>query len=94
MLEPVALDGLTTIQLADYAAMRLLAKTDPAKVPASAPTILSILDASLDTNVPITLTSWDMAFLKGLYSSTDRAYANRQRGEIRERLRRDLERPR
>lgn len=94
VVEPATLDGLTTIQLADYAAMRLLAKTDPARVPASAPTILSILDAPLDTNVPITLTAWDLAFLKGLYASTDRSYASRQRGEIREQLRKDLERPR
>ena len=94
VIEPAALDGLTTVQLADHAAMRLLARTDPARVPASAPTILSILDAPIGTQVPITLTTWDLAFLKGLYASTDRTYSGAQRREIRDRLRKDLERPR
>ena len=55
VVEAGALDGLTTTQLADYAAMRAFAKTDPAKLPPSPPpTILTVLDVPMGGAVPIT----------------------------------------
>ncbi|HEX8307453.1 MAG TPA: hypothetical protein VF645_03435 [Allosphingosinicella sp.] len=91
VIEQGALDGLTTIQLADYAAMRAFAKTDPAKLPASGPaTILKVLEAPMGTEVPLTLTKWDLSFLKGLYAATDNLYAASQRTEIRERIEREM----
>lgn len=83
VVESKALDGLTTTQLADYAAMRALARIDPARIDAAAPaTILRILDAAAESEVPVTLTQWDFGFLKGLYSSPNNLYAPSQRSEI------------
>lgn len=84
VLDGRVLVGFTTTQVADYALMRALAKIDPAKLESSnAPTILRALDAPEDSEVPTTLTQWDFAFLKGLYSSADNLYAPSQRSQIR-----------
>jgi hypothetical protein len=78
-----ALDGLSTTQIADYAMMRGFADVDLARLDgASAPTILRALDAPGDAEVPMTLTQWDFAFLKGLYSAPNNLYAPSQRSEI------------
>jgi hypothetical protein len=87
VVESGALDGLTTTQLADYAAMRAFAKTDPAKLPPSPPpTILTVLDVPMGGSVPITLTEWDLGFLRGLYESQANLYGASQRSEIRKHL--------
>ena len=87
-----ALRGLSTIQLADYAAMRLFARTQPSRLERSAaPTILNILDAPMNAPVPLSLTQWDLGFLRALYGSAENQYATRQRGQIRRLLRHDLE---
>lgn len=87
-----ALAGLTVTQFADYAAMRTFARTDPRRVAASsgAPTILSAIEAPMNSPVPLTLTSWDMAFLKSLYSSDPNRTAAGQRGEMKQIVERDL----
>jgi hypothetical protein len=85
-----ALRGLTLTQFADYAAMRLFAKTQPEQVDRTAPTILNIIDAPMGTDVPLTLTAWDLGFLRGLYSSAENHYAEQQRQEIRRLMERDL----
>jgi hypothetical protein len=77
-----ALAGLTTMQFADYAALRLYVDTDPRRLKPTAPSILGVLAAPMGASTPPSLTEWDLAFLKGLYRSDDRQYANRQRGEI------------
>lgn len=93
VVESKALEGLSTTQLADYAAMRALARIDPARVDAAAPaTILRILDASPDSEVPVTLTRWDFGFLKGLYSSPNNLYAPSQRSEIGRTMEQELDR--
>ena len=93
VVESKALEGLSTTQLADYAAMRAFARIDPARIDASAPaTILRILDAAPDADVPVTLTQWDFGFLKGLYSSPNNLYAPSQRSEIGRAMEQDLER--
>jgi hypothetical protein len=76
-----SLQGLDATQLADYSAMRLLARTDPSRV-AGSPTILNILDAPMGTEVPLSLTKWDLGYLKGLYSSPDALQASAQRAAI------------
>jgi hypothetical protein len=87
IVEADALDGLTTTQLADYAAMRAFAKTDPAQLPPSPPpTILSVLDVPMGGAVPITLTRWDLGFLRGLYGSEADLYGAAQRSQIRRHL--------
>jgi len=91
VIEANALDGLTTTQLADYAAMRGFAKTDPARLPPSPPpTILTVLDVPMEGAVPITLTEWDLGFLRGLYDSKANLYGAAQRSEIRRRLEKSL----
>lgn len=94
VVEPVALDGLTTVQLADYAAMRLLARTDPSRLDKSASTILTLLDAPMNSAVPVTLTQWDFAFLKALYGSSPGTFANRQRNEMRHIVGKELDKAR
>ncbi|HKX89818.1 MAG TPA: hypothetical protein VJM13_11455 [Sphingopyxis sp.] len=92
VVEAGALDGLSTTQLADYAAMRAFARIDPARIDASAPsTILRILDAPADSEVPVTLTQWDFSFLKGLYSGPNNLYAPSQRSEIGRVMQREME---
>jgi hypothetical protein len=91
VVEPAAIEGLTTLQLADHAAMRLLARTDPKRLgPSSPPSILGALDAPIGSEVPLSLTSWDLAFLKALYSSTGRTYSNQQRRDIGRRVREEV----
>lgn len=93
VVESKALTGLSTTQLADYAAMRAFARIDPARLDASTPsTILRILHTAVGDAVPITLTQWDYAFLKGLYSSPPNLYAPSQRTEIRRTMEKELDR--
>jgi hypothetical protein len=75
--------GLTAGQVADYAAMRLFAHLDPARLPAdSPPTILTALDAAMGSDVPVTLTAWDAGFLRGLYATSINRRTGTQRAEI------------
>ena len=85
VVEVEALAGLTTTQLADYAAMRAFARTEPNKLKASrAPTILTVLDTPMGGSVPVTLTQWDLAFLKALYGSSTNRLATQQRKEMKQ----------
>jgi hypothetical protein len=93
VVEAKALEGLTTTQLADYAAMRAFTRADPSKLPASAPTILTVLEAPMDSPVPITLTDWDLAFLRSFYAAPANLTAASQRGQIRRGVKRELEKP-
>ena len=94
VVEARALDGLTTTQLADYAAMRLYGSADPARLPAQSPsTILSLLDSRMGAEVPVTMTQWDFSFLRGLYASNETLRAPGQRGEIARQIARDLNAP-
>lgn len=90
VIERAALEGLTTTQVADYAAMRIFARTDPMKLKGTAPTILDILDSPMGSAVPVTMTEWDLGFLRALYGSHSRQFANRQRKEMQGLLRKDL----
>lgn len=91
IVEPAAIEGLTLVQLADHAAMRLLARSDPARLgPDSPASILSALTAAMDSPVPVTMTAWDLAFLKALYGSEGRTYADGQRREMRDIVSREV----
>jgi hypothetical protein len=95
VVQSSALAGITTTQFADYAAMRTFVNTDPAKVRASpSETILKVMDVPMGTAVPLSLTSWDLSFLKAYYASGTESYANVQRTEIAERMKRELGRDR
>ncbi|HEX8379147.1 MAG TPA: hypothetical protein VF619_01205 [Allosphingosinicella sp.] len=91
VVEGKALDGLTTTQLADYAAMRAFAQTDPSRLkPGAPPTILKILDAPMGSEVPLTLTPRDLGFLRGLYSAKENLFAGSQRGVIRKAIKEQM----
>ena len=67
VIDVKAAAGLTLTQLADYAAMRTFADIAPARVKAvGVPTILEALGAPADKPQPVTLTYWDLGFLKSL----------------------------
>jgi len=93
VIEYRALAGLTTTQVGDYAAMRAFTRADPGRLKRSeAPTILTVLDAPMGSAVPVTLTKWDLAYLRGYNAiSTDR-FATQQRAQIGKVMIRDLER--
>jgi hypothetical protein len=93
VVESKALDWLTTTQIADYAAMRAFTRADPSKLPNSAPTILNILEAPMDSEVPITLTPWDLAFLRAFYAAPPNLTTASQRTQIRRGVLRELEKP-
>lgn len=93
VVEMKALDGLTTTQLADYAAMRAFTRTDPSQLAGSAPTILNVLDAPMGSEVPITMTPWDLAFLKSLYAAPANISASAQRSQISRQLKEELQQP-
>ena len=94
VVEARALEGLTATQLADYAAMRLFAKLDPARLPSPPPrTILAILEAPMGSALPVTLTQWDLGFLRGLYSAPAGLSASGQRSEIVREVNKQLDGP-
>lgn len=91
LVEPKAVTGLTALQLADYAAMRLFARADPARLgPDSPGSILSALAAPMGSEVPQSVTEWDVAFLKALYRSNIRSYAGRQKQEMQGIVRKEI----
>lgn len=93
VVESKALDGLTTTQLADYAAMRAFARMDPADLPEGGqPTILKVLEAPMGTPVPVTLTAVDLGFLRGLYGTKGNLYVGAQRSDIRKAVETELRR--
>ena len=91
VVELSALKGLSVTQVADYAAMRAFADTDPLGARnAGAPTILTILEARDDQSIPLTLTQWDLAYLKSLYATSNAYYASYQRGDMAHELTKEL----
>lgn len=92
VVERRALEGLSATQLADYALMRALARTEPHRLTAaSPPSILSVLEAPMGSEIPLTLTRWDLGFLRGLNASTPNLRTAQQRGEIRRRVAAELD---
>jgi hypothetical protein len=83
-----AAGGADLRQIADFAAMQLFAHTRLQKDgEQAAPTILTLLDdAATGRPAPLSLTEWDLAYLKALYSYTDRYVAGAQRGELAKRM--------
>jgi len=94
VVEAGALDGITTIQLADYAAMRLFAKLDLSRLPDRAPTtILTVLTTPMGSPMPITMSKWDLGFLRGLYAVTSNRTPAGQRSQIAGQVMRELDGP-
>lgn len=91
IVERRALTGLTATQLADYAALRTLTGARPERLSAnSAPTILTLLDTPMGAPVPVTMTQWDLAFLRGYYASGRNVNSASQRSQIRRSMSEDI----
>jgi len=92
VIETHALNGVDTRQLADYAVMRTLAPTDLThRTAVAAPSIVKLFDAGVTPGIaPASVTWWDFAFLKALYSTNNEVNADQQRGEIAHQMQKAL----
>jgi hypothetical protein len=94
VIDRKALADLTVTQLADYAAIRALTGADPARLGNSgAPTILHVLEVPPGGEAPVTMTSWDLSFLKGYYDAQRNLHTSAQRSAITNSMTKDLKRP-
>ena len=76
-------------QLADYAAMRTFANTDPdAGAVQKLPTILSLFADSSEP-VPLSVTQWDLSYLSALYKARLAASGNAQQRSMAKQIRSD-----
>jgi hypothetical protein len=71
--------------------MRGLAMVRPAELAASADTILALFEPNGDASMP-ELTGFDMAYLKGLYSTQGRRWARQQVRQLAEAIAQENER--
>lgn len=77
-----AIDGMTLAQIADHAAMRSLARTDPEAAP-SGRTILALFRDMRAGAVPAgALTSLDAAYLRAVYATDNRIGGRQQQANI------------
>lgn len=85
-----AVGGLTLLQIADHAAMRALARTAAPQLPAGR-SILTLFADKEAGAAAAELTSWDAAYLRALYRTTNTVTAHQQRSNLARTMRRDLE---
>ncbi len=72
--------------------MRTFAAADPDKVmKTGAPSILTVLGQPDDRPLPITITYWDLGFLKALYATSNAYYSNRRRHEMENVVKKELQ---
>lgn len=92
LVERPTVSGLTTQQIADYALMRSVSEVDPATL-AGQPvdTILKVIDAKPGEQTPLSLTDWDLAYVKARYSLNRLNLGGRQFADIRLKMRRSLD---
>lgn len=92
VIEQDGVIGFTTTQVADYAAMRAFARTEPGRLKkAAAATILTALETPMGGAAPESLTRWDLGYLRGLYSVEATHHAQRQKIDIARSIERSLE---
>lgn len=91
LIEQKGLVGLTATQIADYAAMRAFTTIYPHRLSHSnAPTILRVMNSKIGDITPLSLTKWDLAFLKSAYSVAPYSYSSSQRDLIRRAINKEL----
>lgn len=91
VIQADALEGFSTRQLADYAAMRAFVHVDPKRIDRKSNTILTLLDTPMGEPAPLTLTEWDLSFLKAYYSGTLNRFAEYDRAQMTSAMKRDLD---
>lgn len=79
------IEGLTLTQIADYAAMRALARTRPDRA-GGPPTILRLFKGGAAHG----LTRWDLAYLRALYATDNAMMAGQHRQAMAGRVAREL----
>ena len=84
-----AIDGMSAKQIADYATMRGLARTRAVSGDATYGTILNLFDS--DAGHPAELTTFDIAYLKTLYSNAPNLAAAAKLGGVKYQMRKALE---
>ena len=92
VIDVKAAAGLTLTQLADYAAMRTFADVAPERIAkVGVPSILDVLAQPDDRPLPVTLTYWDLGFLKSLYATDNSYFASYQRGDMQRVVKKEVE---
>lgn len=86
-----AIEGLTLLQIADHAAMRALARTAVAGLPARHSILTLFRDREAGAVPAEELTIWDAAYLRALYRTTNTVTAHQQRANIARSMRRDID---
>jgi hypothetical protein len=94
IVDAAQLKGIRAAPLADYVAMATLAQLDPAADTSGYPSILNLFrlrDAG--KTLPTGMTEWDLAYLRGLYSSErEAATVGRQESDIARAMQKALKR--
>lgn len=80
----------TPVQLADYAMIRALVGTSDATKPPSQSILNLVVADRSGTAAPLSVTGWDLALVKSLYSTSNALSATAQRNEIAEQMQREL----
>lgn len=88
-----AIDGLSWLQIADHAAMRALARTGGAGLPARRSILTLFGDRRAGAEPARELTDWDAAYLRALYRTSNAVGAHQQRSNMARAMRRALARP-
>jgi hypothetical protein len=82
VIDGKAVDGLSSVQVADYIAMVVLSHPKSVDACGSYPSILDLFAAGCGAKASASLTSSDIAFLQGLYSMDLESFANLQGSSI------------
>lgn len=85
MIDLPAANGMSAVQLADYATMRAIVRTRPVEADTSVSTILSLFDPAGAR--PAALTDFDQAYLRTIYGSIANLNAASKLAHINKRLR-------
>ncbi len=85
-----AIDGMSVVQLADYASMRAFARTRPVIGDSAASTILSLFDRNVAA--PRELTAFDVGYLNSIYSTDGNLPASAKIGAVPKEIRKELAR--
>lgn len=93
VIERPAVLGLTMQQIADYALMRSVSEVDPIDlVNQGTDTILTIMDSQMGAEIPLSLTAWDLAYVKARYAVNRLNLGTRQLADIRHKMRLSINR--